>query len=91
MLESNQNFKSHKMRNTLLLILAISMTPIAYAASATYKYDSSGKLISIQYDDGSEITYSYDNQGNMTTSTSSKKDPSDLSWLPTILELLLDD
>ncbi|HEM8710283.1 RHS repeat domain-containing protein [Acinetobacter baumannii] len=79
------------MRNTLLLILAISMTPIAYAASATYKYDSSGKLISIQYDDGSEITYSYDNQGNMTTSTSSKKDPSDLSWLPTILELLLDD
>lgn len=33
-------------------------------ASATYGYDHSGRLVSVQYDDNSMVIYSYDSLGN---------------------------
>ncbi|QHH96409.1 RHS repeat domain-containing protein [Acinetobacter dispersus] len=75
----------------LSLCLALSSTTLLHAASATYKYDTSGKLIAIEYDDGTKITYLYDNQGNMISSTSTKVDPKNLAWLPAVLDLILED
>ena len=47
---------------TLTLLFAFITTP-AYAE--TYTYDTTGRLTQVAYDDGSTITYSYDNNGNL--------------------------
>jgi len=79
------------MRTILLLVcLAVSSTTL-YAASATYKYDNAGKLIEIEYDDGTKITYLYDKQGNMITSNSTKTATTNLAWLPAVLDLILEE
>ena len=46
----------------LAFLIENDITP-AYAE--TYSYDAVGKLTSVTYDDGSSITYNYDNAGNL--------------------------
>jgi len=46
----------------LALLLALITTPV-YAE--TYTYDTVGRLTTVAYDDGSTITYNYDNTGNL--------------------------
>lgn len=82
------------MRIIILSLCLVVMSSISYlhAGSATYKYDTSGKLVTVEYDDGTKITYTYDNQGNIITSTSTKIiNVQDLAWLPAILELILEE
>jgi YD repeat-containing protein len=40
-----------------------------YARDITYSYDGLGRLVSVQYSDGTAILYSYDALGNRTTQT----------------------
>jgi len=37
-----------------------------FASSATYTYDAAGRILTVQYDDGQSLTYTYDNVGNRT-------------------------
>jgi|GEM_PF-1213391 len=53
---------------TLTLLLLITLP--AYAA--TYRYDNLGRLIEATYDSGKTVTYTYDAQGNMTTSVTTR-------------------
>lgn len=46
----------------LAFLLVFHITP-AYAE--TYNYDAVGRLTTVIYDDGSSITYNYDNAGNL--------------------------
>jgi len=38
----------------------------AFAGDTTYKYDSQGRLIEVNYPDGAKVTYTYDAAGNRT-------------------------
>lgn len=75
----------------LFLCLTICITTLSHSDSATYKYDTSGKLTTIEYDDGTKITYTYDDQGNLVESKSTKTDPTELSWLPIVLQLVMEE
>lgn len=55
-------FGKHLIGSGLLLATLLSCS--AWAGSSEYSYDSLGRLISIQYSDGTLITYTYDNSGN---------------------------
>ncbi len=46
----------------LVFLLVLHITPV-YAE--TYTYDTAGRLTKVAYNDGSTITYSYDNTGNL--------------------------
>jgi uncharacterized protein (TIGR03437 family) len=50
---------------SLLRFLAI--TGLCSAAAINYTYDSAGRLIKVDYGNGSVITYVYDNAGNLTS------------------------
>ena len=54
-----------------LMALLISLTTVnpTWAGSVDYVYDNLGRLIAINYDNGTTITYSYDNTGNRITRT----------------------
>ncbi|MEI9904884.1 MAG: RHS repeat domain-containing protein [Asticcacaulis sp.] len=41
----------------------------AHAGTTTYKYDTLGCVIEVDYPDGSIVTYAYDKNGNRTTTT----------------------
>lgn len=50
-----------------LLGAVVSMVAVAaFAGSATYTYDSLGRVITITYSTGVVITYTYDAAGNRT-------------------------
>ena len=53
----------------MTLLIGLSITIPAWAGSADYVYDDLGRLVAINYDDGTTITYSYDNTGNRITRT----------------------
>lgn len=53
----------------MALLIGLSTINPAWAGSADYVYDNLGRLIAINYDDGTTITYSYDNTGNRITRT----------------------
>jgi len=44
-------------------------TSIAATDSATYTYDSHGRVQTVTYANGTTITYAYDSAGNRTTVT----------------------
>jgi YD repeat-containing protein len=48
---------------------------IVDAASATYAYDTKGRVSSITYDDGTVVEYAYDNNGNRIGATKSTPPP----------------
>ena len=54
---------SNRLRLTVLLAVVLLGGPLVSQAE-TYTYDVTGRLVSVTYDDGSTITYSYDNNGN---------------------------
>lgn len=51
-----------------VIILVLS---VRQASAETYQYDSTGRLTSVTYDDGSSITYTYDSAGNLLQNESS--------------------
>jgi len=55
--------------NLMTLLIGLTTVNPAWAGSADYVYDNLGRLIAINYDDGTTITYSYDNTGNRITRT----------------------
>lgn len=64
------------MRTAFLLSLviivasfAVPMKAQAASGSATYTYDSRGRLQTVTYGNGTTITYTYDNAGNRTNVT----------------------
>jgi YD repeat-containing protein len=59
-----------------LLALLGSLVPAAVAdASATYTYDSLGRLVATQYDNGVCIAYTFDANGNRTQSVTASNGP----------------
>ena len=59
------------MKRTILISTAVvtALALIASGASAgttTYKYDTLGRVIEVDYPDGSIINYTYDKAGNRT-------------------------
>ncbi|MGH8176263.1 MAG: fibronectin type III domain-containing protein, partial [Steroidobacter sp.] len=57
----------------LFVLLAAPLT--AQSASATYGYDSKGRVSSITYDDGTVVDYLYDANGNRTSATRTTPPP----------------
>ncbi len=50
-------------------LFLISGTAVAATDSATYTYDSHGRIQTVTYANGTTITYAYDSAGNRTTVT----------------------
>ncbi|MBI5233752.1 MAG: RHS repeat protein, partial [Deltaproteobacteria bacterium] len=49
------------------LVVFITLLACAPAFAATYTHDNANRLTSIDYGDGTTITYTYDANGNMTS------------------------
>jgi len=58
----------------LLAVVAASVAPCR-AATVSYKYDTLGRLIEVDYPSGYSITYAYDAAGNRTLVTSTGASP----------------
>jgi len=52
--------------STALVTGLVLMASSANAGTTTYKYDTLGRVIEVDYPDGSIITYTYDKAGNRT-------------------------
>ncbi len=52
-----------------LAIVGIMAASTAFAGTTTYKYDALGRVIEVDYPDGSIVTYTYDKAGNRTATT----------------------
>lgn len=50
------------------LVWILLLAPFAWAGGVTYEYDNLGRLTGVIYDDGSQITYTYDANGNRLSS-----------------------
>ncbi len=48
---------------SMLVVMAFGLA--ANAPAEIYRYDVVGRLIRVAYDDGSSLTYTYDNNGNL--------------------------
>ena len=57
------------------------------SSNVSYKYDELNRLSQVTYDDGTTITYTYDEAGNRLTKQVSGAPSKPMPWLP----LLLDD
>ncbi len=49
--------------------LVLAGTSPAFAGTTTYKYDALGRVIEVDYPDGSIVQYAYDAAGNRTQTT----------------------
>lgn len=56
------------MRKIIAAFVAMTMLTCgtASAAAKIYKYDSSGRVIEVDYPDGTVVKYTYDKAGNRT-------------------------
>ncbi len=52
------------MRSLVLGLSGLLLTAISATAATTYQYDDLGRLYIVSYDNGKQITYSYDPAGN---------------------------
>ena len=59
------NLQKYALR--MLAICVLFMSSNSYAETATYVYDVLNRLVSVTYDDGSSIGYTYDSAGNRLT------------------------
>ncbi len=57
-----------------LVLLAASPTSV-HSASATYEYDTKGRVSKVTFDDGTVVDYSYDLKGNRTSATRTTPPP----------------
>lgn len=53
----------------LLAFFATALPAHAASASATYGYDALGRLVTVTYNNGTVITYTYDTAGNRIKQT----------------------
>lgn len=49
-----------------ILFSILAAAPAAFAGTTNYTYDEQGRLVQVQYPNGSTVTYTYDNAGNRT-------------------------
>jgi YD repeat-containing protein len=52
-----------------VLLFCLLLPAGSLAGAARYKYDGAGRLISVQYDNGVTVKYTYDQMGNRLTET----------------------
>ena len=52
-----------------LLAAALAAAAPSYAGTTTYRYDALGRVIEVDYPDGSIVIYTYDKAGNRTATT----------------------
>jgi len=69
MTNSRQSTGRHIVIALLVCLLALGTSPIARAGngSVVYTYDALGRIISVSYDTGVIIIYTYDANGNRTS------------------------
>lgn len=68
----------HSTRRIAVALAATVLTALpatVYTASATYEYDTKGRVSKITYDDGSVVDYTYDLNGNRTGATKTTPPP----------------
>lgn len=58
---------THTRNVVLFVVLAFMANALGPALADTYTYDRLGRLITVTYDDSTQIAYTYDRNGNITT------------------------
>lgn len=53
------------MRRTALIWTIWLLSGIAAAATTKYSYDGAGRLVRVEYGNGTTVTYTYDKSGNL--------------------------
>lgn len=79
--------------HAVFVIFVLLVCGGAQAGSATYKYDSLGRLSEVAYGNGVVVKYAYDAAGNRVTDTTTGSlvtSPATAAVLASILEILLD-
>lgn len=71
MLIAWQIFKARRRIARLFLLLLLALPCAAYAAGASYTYDTLGRVIRVDYSNGNSTLYTYDSAGNRTAVSTS--------------------
>jgi YD repeat-containing protein len=50
----------------VMFVSLLALAPSAFAGTTSYTYDEQGRLVLVQYPNGSSVSYTYDNAGNRT-------------------------
>lgn len=54
------------LRAGVIFASLLACAPSAFAGTTSYTYDEQGRLVLVQYPNGSTVSYTYDNAGNRT-------------------------